>query len=269
MDTTPPATEPSKASEKEKERPTQALLNLAFPPALASEIYSQKIERKPLYLTRNPLSTPSADARAERRKARAAILDRKRSKKPQPLSAKEKRALGVHEIPKSAAKYGIYEPLWRLWVGYVQEILGIIPGTVGGGASSQTAAKLVSADFHGAYLEVVRSRCVGRVGVKGICVKETRGLFVVVTERDQIKHIPKEHTVFRFSVPFESAADLPVPSSSSSSPSSKPPVGGDDQNKKQDGKLRDMVFEIHGSQFMYRPAERAGRKFKQKPLLDL
>lgn len=36
-----------------------------------------------------------------------------------------------------------------------------------------------------------------------------------------------------------------------------------------DGTARNMVFELHGSQFMYRAADRAGRKFKQKPITDL
>lgn len=34
-------------------------------------------------------------------------------------------------------------------------------------------------------------------------------------------------------------------------------------------KPRTMVFELHGSQFMYQAANRVGRKFKQKPITDL
>lgn len=48
-------------------------------------------------------------------------------------------------------------------------------------------SKLVSADFHGAEIEVVRSRCGGRVGVKGIVVKDTKFTFVIVTENDVVK----------------------------------------------------------------------------------
>ena len=48
-------------------------------------------------------------------------------------------------------------------------------------------SKLVSADFHGAEVEVVRSRCAGRVGVRGIVVRDTKFTFVVVTERDEVK----------------------------------------------------------------------------------
>lgn len=48
-------------------------------------------------------------------------------------------------------------------------------------------SKLVSADFHGAELEVVRSTCVSRVGVKGIVVRDSRFAFVLVTESDNMK----------------------------------------------------------------------------------
>lgn len=48
-------------------------------------------------------------------------------------------------------------------------------------------SKLASADFHGAEIEVVRSRCAGRVGAKGIVVRDTKFTFVIVTERDEMK----------------------------------------------------------------------------------
>lgn len=48
-------------------------------------------------------------------------------------------------------------------------------------------SKLVSADFHGAEIEVVRSGCAGRVGIRGVVVRDTKFTFVVVTERDEVK----------------------------------------------------------------------------------
>lgn len=50
-------------------------------------------------------------------------------------------------------------------------------------------------------------------------------------------------------------------------PAVDPPVGR--EGSRVDGAARNMVFELHGSQFMYRAADRAGRKFKQKPVTDL
>lgn len=62
--------------------------------------------------------------------------------------------------------------------------------SVGRGAyvTAQSAgSKLASADFHGAEVEVVRSRCAGRVGVRGIVVRDTKFTFEVVTRGDVVK----------------------------------------------------------------------------------
>lgn len=48
-------------------------------------------------------------------------------------------------------------------------------------------SKLASADFHGAEVQVVRSRSQGRVGMKGIVVRDTKFTFVVVMEGDVVK----------------------------------------------------------------------------------
>lgn len=58
--------------------------------------------------------------------------------------------------------------------------------------------------------------------------------------------IPKEHTVFRFTVP------LPQPSR-------------DGEKQKKESGAEDptpLVFELHGSQFENRPVDRANKKFK-------
>ena len=75
----------------------------------------------------------------------------------------------------------------------MQEVLDLkAPSSLGQGqAHPVTAAshgsKLVSADFHGAEIEVVKSRCSGRVGLKGIVVRDTKFTFVVVTRGDEVK----------------------------------------------------------------------------------
>jgi len=121
------------------------------------------------------------------------------------------------------------------------------------------AAKLAGADFHGAEIEVVRSRCVSRVGVKGIVVKDSKFVFEVITKRDKIKIVPKEHTVFRF--------EVEVPTSTGED--------GDVRGvKKERGMERGregmkLAFELHGEQFEYRASDRANRKFKTHFLPDL
>lgn len=74
----------------------------------------------------------------------------------------------------------------------MQEILDLKSGTGAGAAAGPVTAlshgsKLVSADFHGAEIEVARSRCSSRVGMRGIVVRDTKFTFVVVTEGDEVK----------------------------------------------------------------------------------
>jgi ribonuclease P protein subunit POP4 len=208
------------------------LLKRAFPPEQATDVLLTKVINRPFPL----LPTEKPDARDARRTARHAKPSAgKLSKKPKPLSAKQKRALGVYDIKKKDIKYEIFQPLRELWNGYARELVAL------GGGAPGVASRMAGADFHGAEIEVVRSRDVGRVGIKGIVVKETRGVFEVVTKDKGVKTVPKEHTVFRFEVPGKDA----------------------------EGKERIMVMELQGEQFMFRAAERAGRKFKVKPMLDI
>lgn len=99
---------------------------------------------------------------------------------------------------------------------------------------------LVSADYHGAKMEVVRSRCSSRVGVKGIVVKDTKFTFELITEKNELKIVPKEHTVFRFEVPFAEHVK-------------------EEETKEA---RKPLVFEIYGNQFEVRAPDRANRKFK-------
>lgn len=125
------------------------------------------------------------------------------------------------------------------------------------------AAKICSADFHGAEIEVVRSRCVSRVGVKGIVVRDSKGVFVVVTKGDKVKSLPKEGTVFRVRVPRPKREEAVVGEGGED--------GGGDKKEGEKGvrNVRDVVFELHGNQFQYRATDRANRKFKTHFLPDL
>jgi len=221
------------------------LLSLAHPPTTASRIFTEKVKLRPLHL--KPGENPTPDARAYRRTLRLQAASKlKKKRKPQPLTAAEKRATGLHAIPKEQQKYAIFEPLHRLWIGYMHEILG--PGRP---VTGTVAAKLASADYHGALVEVSRSRCASRVGVKGIVVKDTKFTFEVITEANEMKVLPKEHTVFRFEVP---------------EPLTEEKMDEDHEEKET---RKSLAFEIHGDQFQHRAVDRANKKFKQHFLPDL
>ncbi|KAL5338643.1 hypothetical protein BJX70DRAFT_388515 [Aspergillus crustosus] len=243
----------------------QTILARAHSPSTAETLFNERIKQKPLYL--RPTSPTPADNRSRRRLHR---LRKKsyflRHQKPKPLSAREKRETGVHKLTKEECKYEVFKGLNKMWGEYMREVLDLGPGGRGwraqqqqqqqqnpGGGSLVTAlshgSKLVSADFHGAEIEVVRSRCAGRVGLKGIVVRDTKFTFVVVTEGDEMKTIPKEQTVFRFCLPLLKPAE---------SAEQKDAAG----DAKKNGESEKLVFELHGSQFQNRPVDRANKKFK-------
>ncbi len=85
-------------------------------------------------------------------------------------------------------------------------------------------------------------------------VKDTKFTFEIVTKNDVLKSIPKEHTVFRFEVPFDS-----TPAGREAAPdqaSDKLMQGTNEETTKP------LVFEIHGSQFEVRAPDRTNKKFR-------
>ncbi|KAL3473016.1 hypothetical protein BJX99DRAFT_202846 [Aspergillus californicus] len=242
----------------------KTLLARAHSPSTADQLFTERVKQKPLYL--RPTSPTPSDNRSRRRHER---LRKKeyflRHQKPKPLSAREKRASGLYKLPKEECKYAVFAELNRMWAEYMREILDLGPGGAGwrhtqnqqGTGSGRVAlvsalshgSKLVSADFHGAEVEVVRSRCAGRVGLKGIVIRDTKFTFVIVTERDEMKSIPKEQTVFRFCVPLPNSQDTA---------GKKDTARGAGENEEE----KKLVFELHGSQFQNRPVDRANKKFK-------
>ncbi|KIX04335.1 uncharacterized protein Z518_05203 [Rhinocladiella mackenziei CBS 650.93] len=221
--------------------PAHSLLNRAHSSDTADRIFTDKIKNKPLLLQ----PTVSTDKRALRRHIR---LRKKeyyfRKRKPRPLSAKEKRELGVFKLKREEIKYEIYKNLHEMWKSYMLEVLGymkdgqIVDTSVSKEITPQGHGSLLaSADFHGAEIEVARCSDTSKVGIKGIVVRDTKFTFVVVTAKDEAKTLPKKDTVFRYEIPI--------------------PSGSKDESK-------NLKFELHGNQFEFRPAERANRKFKWK-----
>lgn len=161
------------------------LLARAHSPDTAEQLFTERVKQKPLYL--RPTSPTPADNRERRRMHRVRKKEYfLRKQKPKPLSAREKRISGLYDLPKEECKYSIFQELHKLWVGYMQEILDLrvrkVPIT-----PQSHGSKLVTADFHGAEVEVVRSRCPGRVGVKGIVARDTKFTFMIVTKKDEVK----------------------------------------------------------------------------------
>lgn len=234
MTSTPPR--PPTAVTSDPSHPAHVLLARAHPPDSAARIWTDKIQHKPLHL--HP--TAASDKRALRRQIR---LHKKRyhlaKQKPQPLSAREKRELKIYDLKKEQVRYDVYKGLNELWNGYMLEVLGYMKDgrPVEGWETRQVSAVaqgslLASADFHGAELEVVRCSDVGKVGFKGVVVRDTKFTFVIVMPGDRVRVVMKKGAVFAYEV------------------------------RLMDG--RSVRLEANGDAIEYRPVERAGRKFKWK-----
>jgi ribonuclease P protein subunit POP4 len=144
-----------------------------------------------------------------------------------------------------------------LWNGYMLEVLGLANATVAGGAAddgggegraAQTTTTttmrevsvaaqgslLASADLHGAEVEVVRCRDAGKVGFRGIVVRETKFTLVIVMRGDKVRTVMKKGAVFAYEVRIEEG--------------------------------RSVKLEMVGDAMLFRPVERATRKFKWRGL---
>ena len=78
-------------------------------------------------------------------------------------------------------------------------------------------------------------RCKSRKGISGICVKETKNMFEIITMRDKLLKLPKENSLFRVTTKF-------------------------------DGQRADLEWRLWGDQFLLRSGERAGRKFNGRTI---
>lgn len=74
-----------------------------------------------------------------------------------------------------------------MWIGYVQEILGLSEQPDMPVNAQNAGSKLASADYHGAHVTVVRSRCAGLVGLKGIVIRDSKFTFQVITRQNESK----------------------------------------------------------------------------------
>lgn len=166
------------------------LFRKAHPPQTAATIFTEKVLHKPLHLRPTSPDPNSQDARARRRLQRLRKKEKsRRRQKPKPLSAKEKRVTGIYDVSKNLQKYHIYVPLYRMWIRYIWEILGMARGKANWVTPQGAGVKLASADFHGAKVMVVRSKCVSLVGLRGIVLRDTKFTFQIITQQNELKGI--------------------------------------------------------------------------------
>ncbi|GFR70095.1 ribonuclease P protein subunit p29-like [Elysia marginata] len=147
-------------------------------------------------------------------------------------SSYERRKLSKELTTRSTQKYSTYLPLKTLWTSYIEDLLQVDLSKLTTSVFPSLAQKMMKADLHGCPLRVRKSKCPSYIGVEGIVIQETRNMFTLITTGDRVKRIPKANSVFTTV-------------------------------------LGNAVFTIHGNHFLVRPGERAAKKFKTKPSIDL
>ncbi|CAL8363719.1 ribonuclease P protein subunit p29 isoform X1 [Gadus morhua] len=193
------------------------------------------LSRKAVILEYARAKRPKAKRKSKEGKGKAEVLEYARKKRPtakrksKALSAGEKRRLKVFDIKPEHQRYELFLPLNDLWKQY---ILSICNGLRPSSNPQLIQQKLLKADFHGAILTVVRSKCPSYVGATGILVQEFKHIFKIITKEDRLKVIPKKNSVFAVEV-------------------------------------NGFVSHIYGSKFQYRASERSVKKFKVKGSIDL
>uniref|UniRef100_A0A8C2GFC4 Ribonuclease P protein subunit p29 n=1 Tax=Cyprinus carpio TaxID=7962 RepID=A0A8C2GFC4_CYPCA len=134
---------------------------------------------------------------------KAVVLEYKRPKKKKGktrkakgLNAKERRQLKIFQLKPGHQKYTLFHslflPLHELCKQYIVDLCNALkPGC----NPQMIQQKLLKADFHGAVLTVVRSKCPSYVGLTGILIQELKHVFKIITKEDKLEVIPKRNSV--------------------------------------------------------------------------
>nr|ACO09747.1 Ribonuclease P protein subunit p29 [Osmerus mordax] len=152
-----------------------------------------------------------------------------KTKKAKGLNARQRREMKVFQLKPEHHKYLLFMPLHGLWKQYIVDLCnGLKPNS----NPQLIQQRLLKADFHGAIMTVVRSKCPSYVGTSGILVQELKHVFKIITKEDRLKVIPKRNSVFAV-------------------------------------EINGFVSHIYGSKFELRSSQRSAKKFKVKGTIDL
>jgi len=168
----------------------------------------------------------------------------KRTRKGQYLTSNERRKLGLNRLPKRGLNFADFHEVHDLWLDYMRKVIGYPApeqqprSSVGASmsvlADEQLQMRVSRADYHGAFVKVTRA-AKGKqqlVGLEGYVAMETRNTFQIVSKDSILKIAPKTGSAFTFCVD-------------------------------------EFVFTVEGSNMCIKPSERAVKKWKTKPPLDV
>ena len=146
------------------------------------------------------------------------------------LTARERRDLGLHRLPKKGLKYTDVVPINRLWLEYISGLVDLSKWSEG---DESFQVRLCRADYHGAEVKVTRSPNAALVGIGGLVAAETRNTLQIIGRDDKLRTVPKKGASFTFRA-------------------------GESH-----------VFTVGGSSMLMKPSERAVKKWKNRAPLEL
>ncbi|EPQ53887.1 RNase P subunit p29-like protein [Gloeophyllum trabeum ATCC 11539] len=214
--------------------------------------YASRISGKQIMLE-NPAKESKAKKERDEKKARRKEA---KAKAGQGLLAVQRGPWRLHK-----SQFDLFLPLHHMWLGYMSELHNLPPRSNARSTPnvSNMHAKLVKADFHGSLITVGQAKNPALIGLSGIVILETENAFRVITQRNQVKLLPKRNSIFKLFVPLHST--LPTtgqPLSSSTLTIAQTVLD-----------IPHLEFELYGNQFCFRSSERAARKFKAKESIEL
>ncbi|KZC12768.1 Ribonuclease P protein subunit p29, partial [Dufourea novaeangliae] len=114
------------------------------------------------------------------------------------LSNRKRMQLGLRKIGcRNDMKYNDLQSLNELWLNYMQQMLGSkfftnVPTSPTDPNWENINQQLIKADFHGAEISVVGSKCPSLVGLSGIVIQDTKNTFRICGRDNIIRTIPKD-----------------------------------------------------------------------------
>lgn len=100
--------------------------------------------------------------------------------------------LGLNKFGKKSLRYTDMLSLNSLWLGYMHHMLGMedfgkLPASPTDSQWESVNQRLIKADFHGAKVTVVQSKCPSTLGIEGIIIQDTKNTFRILSQDDVIR----------------------------------------------------------------------------------
>lgn len=119
-------------------------------------------------------------------------IKKKKPKKSPFLTTRKSNLLGLNKFEKKSMHYSDMLPLNSCWLGYMHHKLAMedftnLPRNSTDSQWEIVSQHLMKADYHGAKVTVIKSKCPSTVGIVGIIIQDTKNTFRLLCTDDIIR----------------------------------------------------------------------------------